>query len=73
MRNIINAFRQAFRPTVSDSRIPSSKFVGGEVARGVVRRIARGSVPLQRGQYVTREDIDRKWEQVKDYRFDGQG
>ena len=72
MRGVVRAFQQAFRPTVSDSRTRSSEAVGKKVARGVVRRTATGSVRLQRGQYVTREDADRRWEQVKDYRFDEQ-
>ena len=70
VRGIIKAFQRAFRPTVSDGRIRSSEAVGEDVARGVVRRTATGSVRLQRGQYVTRKDVDQKWEQVKDYRFD---
>ena len=73
MRGIIKAFQRAFRPTVSDRRIRSSESVGREVARSVVKRTAIGSVRLQRGQYVNRKDVDRKWEQVKDYRFDEQG
>ena len=33
-------------------------------------RTATGSVRLQRGQYLTREEIDQRLEKVKDYTFD---
>ncbi len=40
------------------------------VARSVVMQKATGNVRLQRGEYSTREDIDREYEYVKELRFD---
>ena len=70
MKRILKAFRRAFRPTVDESPIRSSKSVRDKVARRVVKCTSTGSVRLQRGQYTSREDIDRKREQVKGYIFD---
>jgi hypothetical protein len=35
-----------------------------EIARRVVARFSRGNIRLQRGQYLTREDIDRRLERI---------
>lgn len=72
MRGIIRACKRAFRPTVSDSRVRSREAVEEKVARSVVKRTATGNIRLQRGQYVTRKEVDRNWERVRKYRFDEQ-
>ena len=37
--------------------------------RRTVSRVASGNIRLQRGEYLTREDIDRKYENVKSCEF----
>ncbi|MDE0105537.1 MAG: hypothetical protein OXN89_24430 [Bryobacterales bacterium] len=41
-----------------------------EIARGVVSRVATGNFRLQRGQYLTRQDMDQRLERLKDFKFD---
>ena len=38
--------------------------------RRVVRRLSRGDIRLQRGEYVTREEIEEQYERVKSFNFD---
>ena len=40
--------------------------------RRVVSRLSSGNVRLQRGEYVTREDIEEQYERVKSFNFDGE-
>ena len=70
MRRIMRALRLALRPPISDPRIRSHEEVEEMVARGVVRRTATSSIRLQRGQYVTKKDLDQEWERLKDVKFD---
>ncbi len=57
---------------MSDSRLRDHEAVKKEIARGVVRRTATGNVSLQRGRYLTREEIDERLEKVKGYSIDNQ-
>lgn len=38
--------------------------------RRIVRRLSSGDIRLQRGEYVTREDIEEQYERVKSFNFD---
>ena len=38
--------------------------------RRVVSRLSRGDIRLQRGEYVTREEIEEQYERVKSFNFD---
>ena len=69
MQNPLTVLRGSFRHTVSHKRNRTREELENEVARRTVRRIATGNVRLQRGEYVTREDINQQWDQVKNYRF----
>ena len=40
--------------------------------RRVVRRLSRGDIRLQRGEYITREEIEEQYERVKSFNFDGE-
>lgn len=64
MRNLIRrAFSVRGRPALDhDTRID-------RIARGVVRRIATGSVRLQLGDFVEKRDLDRQFDRIKEYRF----
>lgn len=72
MGRIIRVLRSAFHSTVSDPQIRDHEAVKKDIARGVVRRTATGNVNLQRGRYLTREEIDKGLEEAKGYRFDEQ-
>lgn len=38
--------------------------------RRIVSRLSRGNIRLQRGQYVTRSQIEEQYERVKSLRFE---
>lgn len=40
--------------------------------RRIVSRLSSGNIRLQRGEYVTREDIEEQYERVKSFDFDGE-
>ena len=40
-----------------------------EIARSVVRRTATGNVRLQIGDFMTKSDLDRQFERIKNHRF----
>lgn len=66
---IFGVVRSAFHSAVNGARIPDHEAVKKEIARGVVRRTATGNFSLQRGRYLSREDLDRRLEAVKGYKF----
>lgn len=35
------------------------------ISRRLVKRMTAGNIRIQRGEYVTREDLDRQYERVK--------
>ena len=64
-RRVVAAFR-------APKRVPSSTEESRRaIARNVVRRTAAGNVRLQLGSFVTKDDLNRQYERVKAYRFDG--
>ena len=64
IRNLIDAFRTPDRqpPPTDESR--------RRIAQSVVRRVATGNVRLQRGEFATKEDLDRQYERVTAVNFD---
>ena len=40
--------------------------------RRIVSRLSSGNIRLQRGEYVTREDLEEQYERVKSFNFDGE-
>lgn len=40
--------------------------------RRIVSRLSHGNIRLQRGEYVTREEIEEQYERVKSFDFDGE-
>lgn len=40
--------------------------------RRIVSRLSSGNIRLQRGEYVTHEDIEEQYERVKSFNFDGE-
>ena len=71
LNRVTRAFRTAIRPRGINPRLRRDhQTVKKDIARGVVRRVAPGNVRLQRGQYLTREDMDQRLELLKGYKFD---
>lgn len=66
-RRVVGAFRAPRRPRSSRSTEKSRR----AIARGVVRRTATGNVRLQLGQFVTKDDLNRQYERIKNFRFSG--
>ena len=73
MRRMTRMFRIAFRCPVSDPEIRDHEQVKRKIARNVVSRTATSNVNLQQGRYLTKEDMERNRESVKDYRVDDAG
>ena len=73
MKRMARMFRTAFRSPVSDPEIRDHEQVKRQIARNVVSRTATGNVNLQQGRYLTKEDMDRNRESVKDYKVDDAG
>ncbi len=71
MGRIATIFRTALQSTVSDQKIRDHEAIKQEIARGIVRRTATGNVNLQRGRYVTKEDIEASLQAAKGYSVDG--
>ena len=68
MRNLMKSVRIAFRsPRGPDFQMSDDS--ERAIARRVVSKISTGNVRLQRGQYTTKEDIDREYERVKSHNF----
>lgn len=40
-----------------------------EIERIIVSKLARGNVSLQAGRYITRQEIDARYEKIKQHRF----
>ena len=62
--NLIDAFRAPERqpsPTDESRR---------RIARNTVRRVTTGNVRLQRGEFATKEELDRQYERVVAMHFD---
>lgn len=73
MRRVLRIFRTAFTSPVSDPEIRDHEQAKREIARDVVSKTPSGNVSLQQGRYLTKEDMDRLRESVKDYRVDDAG
>ena len=65
-RRVVAAFRA---PRRAPSATNESRRA---IARDVVRRTATGNVRLQLGSFVTKEELNRQYERLKAYRFDGE-
>jgi len=39
------------------------------IERTIVSRLARGNVSLQAGRYITRQEIDARYEKIKQHSF----
>ena len=65
-RRVVAAFRAPKRVTSSPDESKRA------IAKDVVQRTATGNVRLQLGSFVTKEDLNRQYERLKSYRFDGE-
>ena len=65
--NILNAIRLAlWSPKLPGDPEKAKR----ESVRRIVRRLTRGNVRLQQGQYVTKEDLEERRKKVATYDFD---
>lgn len=70
MRNLIRRSLSALRAVATrEWSVQDHQARIDEVARGVVRRVATGSVRLQLGDFVDKHDLDRQFDRIKEYRF----
>ena len=63
---VINAFKNAFRSSPNLHSVNSIKEVD---VREIVSRTATGNVSLQKGRYLTKEDIAEKRKNLCEYEF----
>ena len=67
--SILSAIRFAFRrppSPLSDAELDRSE---REIDRKIVMRFSTGDARLQRGEYVTQDDVDREYERIKTLKF----
>ena len=65
--NILNTIRLAFwSPKLPEDPEKAKR----ESVRRIVSRLARGNVRLQRGQYVTREELEEQRKKAASYDLD---
>lgn len=65
--NLIRSLRLAFRTPAPPSRPDESR---RESDRRIVARLSNGNIRLQRGEYVTRTDLEEQYERVRSCTFD---
>lgn len=65
--SLIRNLRLAFRTPAVPSRADESK---RESDRRIVGRVSSGNIRLQRGEYVTRADLEEQYERVRSCAFD---
>ena len=67
MRYIVRSIQLAFYNPKVPTRTEEDRRLAD---RRIVRRLSNGNILLQRGEYVTREDLDKEYERVKSLNFD---
>ena len=68
--DLMRRLRLALHSPASPSQSKEAAEAREGAVRHVVSRVARGNIRLQRGEYDTREDIEARYERVKDFEFE---
>lgn len=68
--DLMRRLRLALHSPVSPSQSKEAEEARKGTAKQVVRRVARGNIRLQRGEYDTKADIEAQYERIKDFKFD---
>lgn len=69
IKKIVRTAQAAFkRPRGPAS--PLSEESRRKIARGVVGKTATGNVNLQRGEYMSRKDVEERFEEIRCHNFD---
>ena len=67
--SIISSIRFAFRRPVSPLSADQLEGLEAQIDKDVVMRFSTGSIRLQRGEYITQEDVDMEYEHAKTLKF----
>jgi hypothetical protein len=67
MRNLLRTVRSAFSSTVLPVSIEDAR---RETDRQIVMQRTRGNLPIQFGDYVTKGDLQREYEEFRKFNFD---
>ena len=67
--SILSAIRFAFRRASSPLSDAELDRFEREMDRKIVMRFSSGSTRLQRGKYVTQDDVDKEYERIKTLKF----
>lgn len=66
---ILENIRLAFRRPVSPLSNEQLEALEAQIDRDIVARFSSGNIRLQQGRYVTRRDLDKKYQRIKDLKF----
>ena len=67
--SILSVIRFVFRRPPSPLSDAELDRFEREIDRKVVMRFSTGSIRLQRGEYVTQDDVDKEYERIKTLKF----
>ena len=64
---LLRFIRVAFwSPRITNSGVKDE----ARISKQIVQRLSHGNIRLQRGEYITKKDIDKEYERVKSFNFD---
>ena len=69
LSKLLKRAKTAFSPPRPPAN-PLSDKSKERAAKFAVRETATGNIRLQRGEYDTRADVDRRYERIKSHKFD---
>lgn len=69
MKKIVRTAQAVFRRPKGPAS-PLSEKSRREIARGVIGKTATGNVYLQRGEYVSRQDVEERFEEIRCHDFE---
>lgn len=61
--------RLFFTPKTPTAVLKEEQIFEKCIERTIVSRLARGNVSLQAGRYITRQEIDARYEKIKQHSF----
>ncbi len=67
--SVLSAIRFAFRRPSAPLSATEIQRIEREIDRRIVIRFSTGNIRLQRGEYVTEEDIEKEYERIKRLKF----
>ncbi len=67
--SILSTIRFAFRRPASPLSDTEFAKLERDIDKSIVTRLSTGNIRLQRGEYLTEEDVAKEYERIKDLKF----